>query len=182
MLYEHAEWWSKKGWFVLYIKWKQTFAISPMTWGCITCRARRTMRQGMAVPCVGTYLPFFGMWQASILSQEEELLGDLEIETNPIRVFCWKTAASPSPSWWSSWGFWSSNDFMACQRAQVDLFYHWLRWLKSFTEVKTILIAQNQGASVKPCGVYIIITFALIIPVISIHLLFFFLGLLFVND
>ena len=33
MLYEHAEWWSKKGWFVLYIKWKQTFAISPMTWG-----------------------------------------------------------------------------------------------------------------------------------------------------
>lgn len=41
----------------------------------------------MAVPCVATYLPFFGMCQASILSQEEELLGDLEIETNPIRVF-----------------------------------------------------------------------------------------------
>ena len=158
MLYEHADMMVQEGMIRVVYQMKADIAISPMTWGCITCRARRTMRQGMAVPCVATYIfHFFGMWQASILSQEEELLGDLEIETNPIRVFCWKTAASQSPSWWSSWGFWSSNDFMVCQRAQVDLFQNWLRWLKSFTEATTILIAQNQGASVKPCGVYMIL-------------------------
>ena len=64
-----------------------------MTWGLYHLQGEEDHEAGMAVPCVATYLPFFGMCQASILSQEEELLGDLEIETNPIRVFCWKTAA-----------------------------------------------------------------------------------------
>ena len=74
---------------------------------------------------------------------------------------------------------------MACQRAQADPFQNWLRWLKSFTEVKTILIAQNQGASVKPCGVpyelyhsyiiyiYIHITFALIYQWLAFYIAFF---------
>ncbi len=167
---------------ILYIKWKQTLptvlwletddSACPVahpsnlslakTWGCITCRTRRTMRQGMpGLASLATYLPFFGMWQASILSQEEELLGDLEIETkNPIRVFSWKTLGilwrqpGKSPKF--------EVDFQlrlliiqrlhgVYHRAQGDLFYHWLLPLKWCTQVTTILIAQNQGASVKPC-------------------------------
>lgn len=83
-------WWSKKGWFVLYIKWKQTL-LSVLWLGGVS-RAGRGGPWGKAWRClasrhtVSSYLPFFGMCQASILSQEEELLGDLEIETNPIRV------------------------------------------------------------------------------------------------
>lgn len=192
MLYEHADMMVQEGMIRVVYQMKADIPISPMTWGCITCRARRTMRQGMAVPCVATYLPFFwnvtGEYPVS-RGRVAWRFGDRN-KSHPsfvgkLRHF-FEKRRSPSPSWWSSWGFWSSNDFTACHRAQADLFQNWLRWLKSFTEVKTILVAQNQGASVKPCGVpyelyysyiiyiYIHITFALIYQWLAFYIAFFF--------
>lgn len=184
-------WWSKKGWFVLYIKWKQTL-LSVLWLGGVS-RAGRGGPWGKAWRCLASRHIFHFLEcdrRVSCLKRKSclEIWRSKQIPSEcfvgKLRHF-FEKRRSQSPSWWSSWGFWSSNDFMACQRAQADLFYHWLRWLKSFTEVKTILIAQNQGASVKPCGVpyelyysyiiyiYIHITFALIYQWLAFYIVFF---------